>query len=172
MIKTIIWTFVLSFVFVASNAYAIQLLCRVGSQYPPGHPKHGTGWRDGEIVDIRASGFYKGSRIKMDLCVIGFPNISIGSITTLNIRKRLNKADSIGRYKWDDGYDKEDVVQSRRDLYVDFQRMLDNGRMNQAQYDSIYDHTSPHIPIQLLTTNLDLIIREERIHLRINERVH
>lgn len=176
MKKTIIYlVFTLLF---CTNIHALEMLVKVGSQHPNVlDSKHGTGWRDGEIIDIRESGFHNR---RANVCIIDFPNINYwtlrGSIdwkselsSVVELKKYLSSADSVDKYRWDAGYDEKAILDSRRDYFIDFQDLLNKGFITQKQYDGIYSDI-PHPPISFPDSTITGKLKEERTAIRLNEK--
>lgn len=165
-----------------STSSALELLVKVGSKYPSQlSANHGKGWRDGEIIDIRESGFYTGQMIRKHHCVIDFPNIDYWTLrgstdwkstkaSVMNLKKFLCKADSTSKYRWETGFSKISVLESRRDFFIDFQDLKDKGLITKAQYDSIYDKTKDHLPITFTDLSFSGKLKNGKTDTRLNEK--
>lgn len=168
----------LTMLFFTTNLFALEILVKVGSQYPSQlSSKHGDGWRDGEIIDIRPSGFH---HRRGNACIIDFPNIDYWTLrgstdwksekaSVMELKKFLSRADSSGRYSWEAGYDENAVLDSKRDYFIDFQDLLDKGLINKAQYNGIYSDI-PHPPISFTDLSIPGKLKSERLDTRINEK--
>ena len=164
--KTIILIFI--FAFTCANTNALEVLVRIGSAYPSTlDSKHGTGWRDGEIIDIRPTGTY---HRHTNNAIIDFPNIDYNSVDPLEIQKKLFQADSTGKYEWNNGYNEKNLLESKRDSFIDFQDLFNKGEITKAQYDSLYDYGRPHIPISFTDLSIFGKILDERTDTRLNEK--
>ena len=173
---------VLYLLFFCVDAYALELLLKVGSQHASNlDPEHGKGWRDGAIIDIRPSGFHTGIMIRKHHCIIDLPGIDYWTLrgstdwksakkSVMDMKKFMSKASGNGKYKWENGHNKSDVLGSRRDFFVDFQRLLNLGFITQAQYDSIYDKDNDHLPISFPDIQITGKFRNGWNHARLNEK--
>jgi hypothetical protein len=132
----------------------LQLLTKVGNKWPSSHPNYLKGWRDGQVVDIRPGGFYKGKRIKKGFCLIELPldywalrgstdwKSTKGSV--LDLKKFLCSVDSNGRYAWEQFYLKDEKRIRPRDWFVDYKYFLNQGWITLADFESIYDKEKDH----------------------------
>ena len=127
----------------------MQLVCKVGNKYPIGHPNYLTGWKDGQLIEIREGGTLIGKREAKSLCIIETPDdywTTRGSMDwksihpkVMNFKKLWSVPDSNGRYKWERFFLGDESKLRKRDRFIDFKWLLDNGYISQGVFDSIYN---------------------------------
>ena len=142
----------------------MEILCKVGDKVYPDHSNYNTHWRDGQIVDMRHYGFHDlAMETKKVACVISTPDDfwSLRGSTNwkstiqkvYDLKKYISAVNGQGKYKWSTGYIEEDQSlrrnYRRRDYFVDFKYLLDQGWITQSDYNSIYNKEKVHNPIYL-----------------------
>jgi len=139
----------------------MEILVKVGDKREVGDFMRSYDWLDGQIISIRPDGYYKGTRTRKSHCVVSTQHdykILIGYDTakeagTICGAKWLDLKKYISPYyndknKWDAGYTEPRSFASgdarKRDWFIDFKWMLQQGWITQKQYDSIYNKKEDH----------------------------
>ena len=121
----------------ATPTWPIDVVCRIGHKYPTAHPNHEKGWRDGQIVRMAPNGTITGSRMLVDFVIIRLnDDYDILRENMQEFRKWTLSKDLMGRFKWEVGFTESE---RKRDWFVDFKKLLNDGYITQSYYDNVYD---------------------------------
>ena len=155
----------------------MQVLFKVGTKRDFSDPAMPFDWRDGQIVDLRPSGFFVSSpesMIRKKFCVIDFTqkysDLLVNKKIDLSFKKYTTS--TVGsKLPWDVEYKRASGFTDyrMRDWFTDFQWLLNKKYITQAQYDSIYDRSVDHLPINLDIDFTKILFHEEK-DTRLNER--
>lgn len=180
---TILILLIISLLF-SVNCLALEIACRIGDKYPEGGPNHESGWKDGQIVEIREDGFSWGEQSYKDFVIIrvsgdfwkirGSRDWKSTNPSVLNLKKYLSVKDKSGKYDWEEGSlaskGKKEAASRKRDYFVDYRRLLNEGLITQVQYDNIYDKTIANYLIILPAKTLDTLLLKEDTHKRLKKK--
>jgi len=130
----------------------MQLVCKVGTRYPdPKNPGHHTSWRDGQIIEHTYNNHIAlGSLQSMHHCVINIPNADYWKLrgstdwkstksAVMNLKKYLCSTDLSGKYCWELTDSGLHIPKRKRDFFVDYKWLLQEGYITQSQYEDIYN---------------------------------
>lgn len=149
----------------------MDILIKIGDKRPSTDPYFPYDWRDGQIIDVRPSGFFTGSRDRVHHCVITTQHdwVSVvgksGQILLPENakeeywKKLLHQMDAGGKYDWDAFFDLDSIAR-RRDWFIDLKWMLGQGWIGQKQYNGVYDKTKEHDLIYIDRDPIDYIFSE------------
>ena len=175
---------------------AIEIICKVGDKVAKTDPTYEQQFKDGQVINIRPDNFYiykdgkiNGERTCKHFCVIQIPAINFWQIngmgkdtgTYIELKQKIKESNftkiehldvkkftastSNGKYRWDNGYE-EAATERKRDWYVDFKWLEQQGYITKEQYESIYDKEKNHLPI-VLDLPLTTLFKNENINTRI-----
>ncbi len=150
----------------------MQLLVKVRNKYPIGHPSYLKGWKDGQVIDIRPSGFYKKTGLVYKThCVIethhdywtlrGDTDWKSTKASVYDLKKYLSPVDSQGKLKWESFYLKSEERIRCRDWFIDFKYLLDTSLINNATFDTIYDPSKNHSDIYIDRDLTSYLVHED-----------
>ena len=136
----------------------MEILFKIGNTYPPDHPCFDLGWKDGQVVEIRPNGFFKGRMMRKHFGIIETPHDywdlrgttewSSINAKVLELKKFLVVAND-GKLPWEKGYVEPEKRLRRRDYFIDPKYLLDQKWIDQSTFESLYDKKTDHGKIYL-----------------------
>jgi hypothetical protein len=138
-----------------------ELQIKVGNKFLSGDPQHESGWRDGQIIQIRPDGFLWGQRDIAHHAIVRLP-FDIEAIDPLELKQWISKADINGKQRWENGFIPFDMKDRRgiRDWFIDFKDLLNNGDLTQEQYNKIYAKGGDQGVVNVGKSLLNVVKRE------------
>ena len=119
---------------------------KIGTKYPLDPNR---GWRDGQLVDIRPTGYSIGKTERKHFFFIedgqdywqvrGDINWKSTRKKWLDFKKQFLVPDSNGKYPWEFGYLKDEETPRKRDWFADPKDLLDTSLITQSQFERIYN---------------------------------
>ncbi len=159
----------------------MQLLIKIGSKYHERFDsRHRSGWRDGQIIDIRDDGAFVGNMERKHHCVIELPNVDFWKIrgsrnwkstkkSVRNLKKYLSVSNQHATYLWQNNPELFQPKDLKREWFIDFQELLNQGYITLSDFESIYDKSRNHNQIVLSNVHdFTSILKNENIHTRLN----
>jgi len=149
----------------------MEILCKVGHQFPVDDPNHLRGWLDGQIVDIRPNGFYTNKFARQHFCLIETPHDywalrgttdwKSTAPSVYELKKFLVPLGSDGKYEWERTKKIIDTPPRMKDWFVDFKFLQEQKIINKQDYDSIYNPDKDHNKIYIDRDLLFYIFHED-----------
>jgi hypothetical protein len=164
-----------------------EILCKVGHKVPETHKDFELNWKDGQIIDIRPDEYYiqsdsiNGETTCKSFCVIQLPDIDywgiLGASNYRDLKYKVSQSSIIratwqdinkyttpkigGKLPWEMSTFTREGTRRKRDWFIDFRWLYEQGLITIQQYRSIYDKTANHYPIVIRNKTLSSIIKNE-----------
>lgn len=164
------YIFIIPFILLfASSAWPLEIVCKIGDKYPPAHPTYLKGWRDGQIVELFPDGqLVPGGQMFMSFVVIRVNDTYVKG--DLNLKKYMSAKDTAGKYDWELGsVERQKIYEPKprkRDYFVDYKKLLNDGHITQSIYDDIYDKSKAN-PLVIINTTLNSLLLDENMDMRL-----
>lgn len=148
----------------------MYLIFKVGNKYPIGDPRHYSGWRDGQLVDVRPDSYVPGFMELKHFVFLKVPgdywdirksnDWKATNPEALELKKLLTVADASGRYPWDKGYIEPAKQPRKRDGFIDFAGLLSSRKVDSKTFSAFYDNNVEVDPV-VINTEYSALLQKE-----------
>ena len=159
----------------------MEIAVKVGHKFALNDNSHLYGLRDGNILEMRPDGFFKGALERKHHCILttqhdywelrGTHDHKSYNQKVLDLKKFRTSRFSNGKYMWDySDFEEipEELEQEKKrpvDYFIDFKFLLDKKIITKSQFDAIYDKSRDPGRIYI-DRALESYIFDEDVHVR------